>query len=108
MQLPQAPAAPLCGVTERTYTTMLPAQNPNENDAEPTADELDAIEAEWPVIAAELDLLDAQITAVTAGRSASLLDWRRVRRAEHRVMAVSRELAGKTSTTPAHTTAVAS
>ena len=33
-------------------------------DAEPTAAELDAIEREMPVITAELELLDAQITAL--------------------------------------------
>ena len=59
----------------------------------PSAADLAAIEREWPLIAAELDLLDAEIAAVTAGWSASALDRRRVRRAEHRVMVVSRELA---------------
>jgi hypothetical protein len=74
---------------------MFPVLNPN--DAEPTAAELDAIEAEWPLIAAELDLLDAEVAVLLAGHRASLLDWRRVRRAEQRIVAVSREL----SATPA-------
>jgi hypothetical protein len=76
---------------------MFPALNPN--NAEPTANDLNAIEAEWPLIAAELDLLDAEVAVLLAGRRASLLDWRRVRRAEQRIVTVSREL-----TTPATTT----
>ncbi len=60
---------------------------------EPTAADLAAIESEWPLIAAELDLLDAEIALVNASPYASVLDRRRVRRAEHRVLAVSRELA---------------
>ncbi len=80
---------------------MFPALNPN--DAEPTANDLDAIEAEWPLIVAELDLLDAEVTVLLAGRRASLLDWRRVRRAEQRIVAVSRELAAPRATRPAGT-----
>lgn len=59
---------------------------------EPTPADLAAIEAEWPLIAAELDLLDAQITHLSAGPSMSDIDRRRVRRAEHRVLAVTRRL----------------
>jgi cob(I)alamin adenosyltransferase len=59
----------------------------------PSAAELAEIEQEWPLIAAELDLLDAQIAYINAGPAASVLDRRRVRRAERRVLAVSRELA---------------
>jgi Flp pilus assembly protein TadB len=55
-------------------------------DAEPTSTELDAIEAEWPLIAAELELLDAQIVMLIAGGHATTMDRRRVRRAEHRVL----------------------
>lgn len=59
---------------------------------EPTPADLAAIEAEWPLIAAELDLLDAQITQLSAGPNMSDMDRRRVRRAEHRVLAVTRRL----------------
>ena len=59
---------------------------------EPTAAELAAIETEWPLIAAELDLLDAQIAHDNAGPNASVLDRRRVRRAERRVLTVERRL----------------
>ncbi|MFG1621176.1 DUF6284 family protein [Kribbella sp. NPDC049227] len=62
---------------------------------EPTAAELAAIEQEWPLIAAELDLLDAEIAFVNAGPELSVLDRRRVRRAERRVLEVSRELADR-------------
>ncbi|BCJ65882.1 DUF6284 family protein [Polymorphospora rubra] len=54
---------------------------------EPTAADLDAIDQEWPVIAAELDLLDAEIALINAADHGgpTPLDWRRLRRAEHRV-----------------------
>jgi cob(I)alamin adenosyltransferase len=58
----------------------------------PSPAELAEIEQDWPLIAAELDLLDAQIAYINAGPYASVLDRRRVRRAERRVLAVSREL----------------
>ena len=56
---------------------------------EPSAQELAAIELEWPVIAAELALLDAEIVALIAGDELSPLDWRRVRRAERQVLRVA-------------------
>ncbi|TCO45542.1 hypothetical protein EV646_108165 [Kribbella antiqua] len=67
------------------------------SDEEPTPADLAAIEQEWPLITAELDLLDAQIAYINAGPAASVLDRRRVRRAEHRVMVVARELASDDS-----------
>jgi hypothetical protein len=66
---------------------------------EPTAADLAGIEQEWPLIAAELDLLDAQIAFINAGPYASVLDRRRVRRAERRVLDVSRELADRETAT---------
>ncbi|TDW76417.1 DUF6284 family protein [Kribbella pratensis] len=60
---------------------------------EPSAADLAGIEQEWPLIAAELDLLDAQIAFINAGPYASVLDRRRVRRAERRVLDLSRDLA---------------
>ncbi|MGW7521217.1 DUF6284 family protein [Streptomyces sp. NPDC054796] len=51
---------------------------------EPTAAELDAIEAEWPVIDAEVELLDAQIIAFD--RVPNELDMRRLRRALERLL----------------------
>jgi hypothetical protein len=62
---------------------------------EPSAAELAGIEQEWPLIAAELDLLDAQIAFINAGPYASALETRRVRRAERRVLELSRELADR-------------
>jgi len=60
---------------------------PKRRDAEgPTRAELAAIEAEWPLIEAELALLDAQIAALSATDGPSPLDWRRVRRAQRRVL----------------------
>ncbi|MEV7228315.1 DUF6284 family protein [Polymorphospora sp. NPDC051019] len=55
---------------------------------EPTAADLAAIESEWPLIAAELDLLDAEITLICAADHGgpTALDWRRLRRAEARVI----------------------
>ncbi|WP_328681716.1 DUF6284 family protein [Streptomyces sp. NBC_00343] len=52
---------------------------------EPTAAELDAIEAEMPVILADVDLLDAHI--VTLDRTPTELDVRRLRRARRRALA---------------------
>ncbi|GAB3814525.1 DUF6284 family protein [Kribbella italica] len=66
---------------------------PASRSEDPSAADLAEIEQEWPLIAAELDLLDAEIAYITAGPAASVLDRRRVRRAERRVLAVSRELA---------------
>ncbi|MGW1341782.1 DUF6284 family protein [Kribbella sp. NPDC002412] len=60
----------------------------------PTLAELAAIETEWPLVAAELDLLDAQIAFINAGPYASELETRRIRRAARRVLEVGRELAG--------------
>jgi len=53
---------------------------------EPTAAELAAIEMQWPLIEAELALLDAEITALRPG-GLSPLDWRRLRRAGRAVLA---------------------
>jgi hypothetical protein len=52
---------------------------------EPSRAELAAIENEWPLIEAELLLLDAEIRNLIAGHHVSELDVRRVRRAEDRV-----------------------
>ena len=52
----------------------------------PTGDELAAIEAEWPLIEAGIALVDAEIRMLTAVGGPSLLDWRRLRRAEDRVL----------------------
>ncbi|MFG3237004.1 DUF6284 family protein [Streptomyces antibioticus] len=58
---------------------------------EPTNAELDAIEVESPLILAEVDLLDAQITALD--HLPNEVDARRIRRARHRVLAARRDLA---------------
>jgi hypothetical protein len=52
----------------------------------PTVDELAAIEREWPLIEAEMALVDAEIRVLTATGGPSPVDWRRLRRAEHRVL----------------------
>jgi hypothetical protein len=64
---------------------------------EPPAADLDAIEAEWPLIAAELDVLDAEITIINAADRGgpSVLDWRRLRRAEAHVTRTAAELAAR-------------
>ncbi|MFF3362699.1 DUF6284 family protein [Streptomyces misionensis] len=63
---------------------------------EPTSAELDAIEEEMPLILADIDLLDAQIT--TLDRIPSELDARRIRRARRRVLAERAALANRTAT----------
>ncbi|MFE9298932.1 DUF6284 family protein [Streptomyces niveus] len=62
-------------------------------DIEPTDAELDAIELELPAILSDVDLLDAQITAMD--RPANELDARRIRRARHRALAARRELSNQ-------------
>ena len=45
---------------------------------EPTPDDLAAIEREWPLIEAEMHLLDTQVALLLADRrTTSELDWRR-------------------------------
>ncbi|MEV5316888.1 DUF6284 family protein [Streptomyces sp. NPDC052687] len=60
---------------------------------EPTNAELDAIEREMPAILADVDLLDAQITALD--RTPNELDERRIRRARRRVLAERAALANR-------------
>ncbi len=62
---------------------MAPRQRDRE---EPSPAELADIEREWPLIDAELAVLDAQIAALSGAGGPSQLDWRRLRRAEHRVL----------------------
>nr|MDT0661931.1 DUF6284 family protein [Micromonospora sp. DSM 115978] len=63
----------------------------------PSLVDLVAIEAEWPVIEAELDLLDAEIRLIYAEDRGgpSVLDWRRYRRAEARVVRAVAEVAAR-------------
>ena len=70
--------------------------------AEPAAADLAAIDTEWPLIAAELDLLDAEITMLYAEDHGgpSPLDWRRLRRAEARVTHAAAEVASATRADP--------
>ena len=70
---------------------------PHPFEAEPTAADLSAIVAEWPLIEAELSVLDAEITNIYAAEHGgpSPLDWRRLRRAEARVTRVAAELAAR-------------
>ncbi|PRY28026.1 DUF6284 family protein [Pseudosporangium ferrugineum] len=59
--------------------------------------DLEGIEAEWPLIEAELSVLDAEIANIYAADHGgpSPLDWRRLRRAEARVTRVAAELAAR-------------
>lgn len=61
---------------------------------EPTDAELAAIEQEMPVILADVDLLDAQITALD--RVPSEVDERRIRRARRRALAARVALVNRT------------
>ncbi|MEV6016367.1 DUF6284 family protein [Streptomyces sp. NPDC051997] len=63
---------------------------------EPTDAELDAIEQEAPLIAAELELLDVQIALLD--RPASALGQRKLRRATHKVLAERATLANRAAT----------
>lgn len=67
--------------------------------AEPTAADLAAIESEWSLIAAELDVLDAEITMLYAEDRGgpTVLDRRRLRCAEATVTRAAAELAARTT-----------
>ncbi|TDU89181.1 hypothetical protein EV138_2741 [Kribbella voronezhensis] len=71
---------------------------PTVSSEDPSPADLAAIEREWPLIAADLDLLNAEIACLIAGPNVSALDWRRIRRAERRVLTVGRELANDSET----------
>jgi hypothetical protein len=78
-------------------------------DLTPSSADLAAIAVEWPLIAAEMDVLDAEITLMYAADRGgpSPLDWRRLRRAEARVTREAAELAARNNTRPAVRRAVA-
>jgi hypothetical protein len=63
----------------------------SEFDGEPTGAELADIEFEMPVILAEVELLDVQISLLD--RPLHPINWRRLRRAEHRLLAARSWLA---------------
>lgn len=65
------------------------------DDMEPTPAALSAIEREWPLLDAELALVDAQVTLLNAEGGGSVLDWRRLRRAEQRVLRETAALASR-------------
>jgi hypothetical protein len=66
----------------------------------PTAAELAAIEAEWPLIQAEMDLVAAEIRVLTTDPHPTAFDWRRLRRAERRVSREAAALASRPSVPP--------
>jgi len=82
-------------IAKRSTTLMSIIHLAVVGDEEPTPADLNAIEREWPLIEAELELLDAQIASINAGPHTSVLETRRVRRAERRVLEVGRELADR-------------
>ena len=59
---------------------------------EPTAADLAEIEQEWPLIAAEIDLLNAQIAVLNGPAEPTELDQQRVRRAQRKVLREARAL----------------
>nr|WTA66448.1 DUF6284 family protein [Micromonospora sp. NBC_00855] len=67
-------------------------------DYEPSTTDLAVIDTEWPLIAAELDVLDAEITMLYAEDHGgpTALDWRRLRRAEARVTRAATDLVTST------------
>ncbi|MFE6959904.1 DUF6284 family protein [Streptomyces sp. NPDC057696] len=65
-------------------------------DVEPSWRDLHAIELEGPLINAEMDLLDVQISLLD--RPASELGRRRLRRAENKVLAARRTVTNRLGT----------
>ncbi|MER5183564.1 DUF6284 family protein [Streptomyces sp. NPDC002896] len=79
---------------------IVPAQKPVTTDPAgegPSDAELDAIERESPLIMAEVELLDVQISLLD--RPATELGARRLRRARRKVLNVRRELTNQTTAT---------
>ncbi|WP_327317847.1 DUF6284 family protein [Streptomyces sp. NBC_01235] len=72
---------------------LLTAIDAAENDREPTAAELDAIDTEMPLIRAEVEELDVRISLLD--RPVTELDARRLRRARRKVLAARRDLANR-------------
>jgi hypothetical protein len=68
-----------------------PAGSVLDDDCEPTAAELAAIESELPAILADVDLLDARLMVLD--RTPTEVDTRRIRRAHNRLMVARRHLA---------------
>ncbi|MGC9670845.1 DUF6284 family protein [Planosporangium sp. 12N6] len=68
------------------------------SDEGPTTEDLAAIEREMPLIEAEVELLDAEISILNNGGRLSELDWRRLRRAEARVLREAAALASRSIT----------
>ncbi|GAB7049521.1 DUF6284 family protein [Catenuloplanes indicus] len=64
---------------------------------EPTGAELEAVENEWPLIIAELDLMEAELDVLDAAEIGGPfdLDWQRLRRAEARVLREAAALADR-------------
>lgn len=69
---------------------------------EPSAADLAAIDVEWPVIAAGIDVVNAEIALINAADRGgpSPLDWRRLRRAEAAVTRLAAELAARPTAAP--------
>ena len=65
------------------------------DDGEPTPAALSAIEREWPLLDAELAVVDAEVALLNAEGGGSALDWRRLRRAEQRVLRETTALAAR-------------
>ncbi|GAB7192144.1 hypothetical protein NUM3379_28530 [Kineococcus sp. NUM-3379] len=66
------------------------AETEDRQATEPTPQALGDIEAEWPLIAAEVELVNAEVAALAASSAMCDLARRRVRRAEVRVAAEAR------------------
>jgi hypothetical protein len=78
-----------------TLARNAPRHTPDDG---PTAADLDAIDQEWPLIAAEVAVVNAEIAVICAPHGPTDLDWQRLRRARRLVL---REAAAHAShTTP--------
>lgn len=77
----------------------MPQHPRRTHQAEPTAADLAAIEAEWPAIVADLDVLDAEISILSTKRPSDL-DWRRLRRAQARMIRTLLDAQTRTQQTP--------
>lgn len=64
------------------------------DEVEPTRADLAAIEREWPLIEAELAVVEAEALALCAEPGPSELDWQRIRSARRRALREAAALYG--------------
>lgn len=84
--MPRVPGTGTCAALPWKELTHVMVYDLSAESAGPTDEDLAAIEVEWPLIEAEMALVDAEIRMLTVQGGPGPVDWRRLRRAEARVI----------------------